>query len=290
MKWFFAITQDTLENDPDHGFIDCIKVAVLSAKKNTNLVPNLIFDGEECKFTQQMRSLGVNVIFHRISFYEKLRIAQEQQRPEWPKYMQTAAGAFMRLEIPLIELEDKYALYTDCDVMFMENPDIDFCKPEIFAACGQFGQHDYYSDMNSGVMILNLDRIRNDYPAMIEFMCDNFHHISGYDQELLRIFYNQNWSPLSAKYNWKPYWGAKNDAKIIHFHGPKAPASRKLLNDPTYREHDPAFHTWRHWFFQNPGGYGHYVPMWENYLFEFNQMETSLDSAINIDEFDHVRG
>ena len=80
MKWFFAITQDTLENDPDHGFIDCIKVAVLSAKKNTNLVPNLIFDGEECKFTQQMRSLGVNVIFHRISFYEKLRIAQEQQR------------------------------------------------------------------------------------------------------------------------------------------------------------------------------------------------------------------
>ncbi|QNT77968.1 glycosyltransferase family protein [Entomobacter blattae] len=273
MKWFFAITQETLNNDPDHGFSDCIKVAILSAKKNTTLEANLLFDGNECDFTQEMKSFGVNVIYHRITFYDKLQQAQTQQRPEWPNYMQTAAGAFLRLDIPLIERVEKYVLYTDCDVLFLKNPQLDFCKPEIFAACGQFGQQDYYSDMNSGVIILNLERLRNDYLALVEFMCDNFRYISGYDQELLRIFYNQNWSPLSSKYNWKPYWGENENTCIVHFHGPKAAASRKLLEDATYRENDPSFHTWRHWFFQNTSGYAHYVPLWENYLKEYNDLK-----------------
>ncbi|GBQ71584.1 hypothetical protein AA103196_2815 [Ameyamaea chiangmaiensis NBRC 103196] len=266
MKWFFAITGQTLADDPDHGFIDCIRVAVKSAHDNTSLKPHMVFDGEECDFTREMRAAGVTVIFHRLHFFDRLHEAQKRQKPEWPNYMRTAAGAFLRLDLPLIETQDQYVLYTDCDVMFTAEPALEFCKPEIFAACGQFGQQDYYSDMNSGVMLINLHRLGRDLPALVEFLCDNLYHIAGYDQELLRVFYNAQWSPLSAKYNWKPYWGPNADARIVHFHGPKAPASRRLIEDATYREHDPSFHTWRHWFFQNPDGYRHYVPAWETFL------------------------
>lgn len=287
MKWFFAITEKTLSNDPDHGFIDCIRVAVQSARENTNLIPHMVFDGNPCAFTEEMERSGVKIIYHRIHFYDKLKLAQEKQKPEWPNYMDTAAGAFMRLDLALLEKEDQYVLYTDCDVMFLKNPNMDFCKPEIFAACGQFGQQDYYSDMNSGVMIINLKRIRNDLPAMVEFLCDNFAYISGYDQELLRIFYNGHWSPLSAKFNWKPYWGVNEDARIVHFHGPKAPASRNILNDHHYRENDPVFHTWRHWFFQNIPGYEAYVPMWEIFL-ERSKSNDDICSDETF-EFDCVR-
>ncbi|MXV45284.1 hypothetical protein GS501_09595 [Saccharibacter sp. 17.LH.SD] len=284
MKWFFAITEQTLSNDPDHGFIDCIRVAVRSARENTTLLPHMVFDGQECDFTREMREMGVTVIFHRIHFYDRLHEAQRRQKPEWPNYMQTAAGAFMRLDLPLIEKEDQFVLYTDCDVLFMQDPNVEFCRPEIFAACGQFGAQDYYTDMNSGVMVLNLERIRNDLPAMVDFLCDNLYHISGYDQELLRIFYNAQWSPLSARFNWKPYWGVNDDAVIVHFHAGKPPAARRLLDDPAYREHDPVFHTWRHWFFQNPAGYAHYVPRWE----EFLRMSTT-PPADTANEFDAMR-
>ncbi|QHI94978.1 hypothetical protein GT348_00345 [Aristophania vespae] len=221
MKWFFAITEQTLSNDPDHGFIDCIRVAVQSAKENTTLIPHMVFDGQECEFTREMREAGVKVIFHRLHFYDRLLEAQKKQKPEWPNYMMTAAGAFMRLELPLLEKEDKFVLYTDCDVMFLRDPCVEFCRPEIFAACGQFNQQDYYVDMNSGVMVINLERMGNDLPAMVDFLCDNLYHVSGYDQELLRIFYNANWSPLSARFNWKPYWGVNDDATIVHFHAGK---------------------------------------------------------------------
>ncbi|MXV36556.1 MULTISPECIES: hypothetical protein [unclassified Saccharibacter] len=284
MKWFFAITEQTLSNDPDHGFIDCIRVAVRSARENTTLKPHMVFDGQECDFTREMRELGVTVIFHRIHFYDRLHEAQRRQKPEWPNYMQTAAGAFMRLDLPLLEKEDQYVLYTDCDVLFMRDPQVEFCRPAIFAACGQFGMQDYYTDMNSGVMVMNLERLRNDLPAMIDFLCDNLYYISGYDQELLRVFYNAQWSPLSARFNWKPYWGVNDDAVIVHFHAGKPPAARHLLDDPAYREHDPVFHTWRHWFFQNPAGYAHYVPRWE----EFLRMSTS-PPADTVDEFDAMR-
>ncbi|MCX5616576.1 hypothetical protein NQF87_06255 [Bombella sp. TMW 2.2559] len=285
MKWFFAITEATLGNDPDHGFIDCIRVAVQSARENTTLIPHMVFDGNECDFTREMRAAGVNVIFHRLHFYDRLLDAQRRLKPEWPNYILTAAGAFMRLELPLLEQDDQYVLYTDCDVMFMKDPQVEFCKPEIFAACGQFGKQDYYVDMNSGVMVMNLERMRRDLPAMVDFLCDNLDYVAGYDQELLRIFYNAQWSPLSARFNWKPYWGVDDHATIVHFHAAKPPAARHLLDDPAYREHDHVFHAWRHWFFQNPAGYGYYVPQWEAYL-EKARQEYRPDM---VNEFDALR-
>ena len=99
-------------------------------------------------------------------------------------------------------------------------------------------------------------------------MCENFGRIAGYDQELLQLYYKGRWDPLSPVYNWKPHWGAQPRARIVHFHGPKPEAARKLLQNPEYRMDDPVFQTWRHWFFVAPEGYEYYVKRWMTLLTE----------------------
>nr|WP_321985002.1 HAD-IIIC family phosphatase [uncultured Lichenicoccus sp.] len=265
-KWYFAITRATLDADPDQGFRDCIRAAVASSRRHTDLRPHLLYDGDEDEFTAEMRAVGVTVLLHRLDFHAALQAAQQQQKPEWPDYMQTAAGAFMRLDIGLLETEEEFVLYTDCDVMFEADVGIGHLRPENFAAAPQFRTDGYFDDMNCGVMVINVARLRRDRAALIEFMCENFARVAGYDQELLRLYYNQRWDPLSPTYNWKPYWGANPHARIVHFHGPKPAASLRLLSEPDYRLHDPVFQTWRHWFAVDRSGYEHYVGRWSSYL------------------------
>ncbi len=267
-KWYFAITRATLDADPDQGFRNCIRAAVTSAKRHTNLRPHMIYQGEEDDFTAEMRGRGVTVILHRLTFHDALREAQERHKPEWPDYMKTAEGAFMRIEIGLLEVEESHVLYTDCDVMFEAPVTIDHLRPELFAIAPQFKPDSFYDDVNCGVMVLNVERMRRDRPALIEFMCENFGRIAGYDQELLQLYYKGRWDPLSPVYNWKPHWGEQPRARIVHFHGPKPEAARKLLQDAEYRSNDPVFQTWRHWFFVAPKGYEHYVKRWMALLAE----------------------
>ena len=35
------------------------------------------------------------------------------------------------------------------------------------------------------------------------------------------LYINEGLNKLPLEYNWKPYWGINNEAKIIHFHGIK---------------------------------------------------------------------
>ncbi|KMQ93537.1 glycosyltransferase [Lasius niger] len=271
MKWFFAMTQQALTQDLNKpkglrkGFADCIRVAVNSAKEKTSLQPHMIFDGAECDFTREMEACGVKVIFHRLSWYDRLQAAQKQSKPEWDTYMEKAAGSFLRLEIPLLEDEDQYVLYTDCDILFLNGVDLSACRPETFAVAGQFSEKNSVTDINAGVTLLNLDRLREDLPAMIDFMCQNFSEISGFDQELLRGFYHKNWSRLDPKYNWKPYWGINKDAVILHFYAGKPDTGCLLLQDPSYGAGGEALEEARYWFFQNPEGYAYYLPLWERY-------------------------
>ncbi len=267
-KWYFAITRATLDADPDQGFRDCIRAAVASARRNTALRPHMIYDGPEDDFTEEMRAQGVKVLLHRISFHDRLRLAQEQQRPEWPDYMKTAEGAFMRLEMGVLETEETHVLYTDCDVLFEQPVSIDHLRPEVFAIGPQFDRNSFYEDVNCGVMVLNVERLRRDRLALVEFMCENFARIGGYDQELLQLYYKGRWDPLPPVYNWKPHWGAQPNARIVHFHGPKPAAAAKLLDDADYRGSDPVFQAWRHWFFVAPAAYDHYVKRWKAVLAE----------------------
>ncbi|MGQ0503636.1 MAG: hypothetical protein ACT4P0_13690 [Panacagrimonas sp.] len=236
IKWFFALN-DAGGNFANYALMS--KVAVLSARRHTQLEPHFLFDGAPCELTRWMEQHGVRVIRHRTSVYERLR--QHAQETGRKNTLTTGAGAFLRLDIPDVcahhGIDDRYVLYTDCDVLFRRDvaPDLLPLEPAFFAAAPQFHQHDP-SDMNSGVLWMNLDGLRPLQERFREFIRENLDtlRLTGFDQAALRAFYGHRrwggpaWDALPLALNWKPHWGMNADAAILHFHGPK-PTQRTQL-------------------------------------------------------------
>jgi hypothetical protein len=62
--------------------------------------------------------------------------------------------------------------------------------------------------------------------------------------------------------NWKPYWGASDAAQIVHFHGPKPGAVKKVFADPAYHMNA----VWRGLLDADSPAYEQYVREWDTYL------------------------
>lgn len=253
MKWYFAMSESSIDRS-DHDWRGLMRVAVKSARMNTTLVPHMLYDGVRNEFTKEMEQLGVTVIPHRVSFYD--RIAEFAKNDLW--HLNIASGAFLRLEIPLIETEHEFVLYTDCDVQFLKEPDLSGLRPEWFAAAPQTNIAGY-DDMNSGVMLINVPAMKADLPAFLNFIDSNLHW-GLLDQDVLREFYGNRYTPLNPTMNWKPYWGYNPDAKIVHWHGPKPVVAQRMMRDPRYRT---GVATWDAFVELNPTGYAYYVGSWD---------------------------
>ncbi len=255
MKWFFCWCQDS--DWDDHNWKDLIRVSVESARKNTTLEPNFIYDGARSEFTDELRDKGVNVIFHRLSFTQDV-IAY---KPDDKGYQATARGAFLRFDIPIVaDPADELVLYTDADVMFMENPNLSGYQPDFIAAAPQ-GDRGRRADMNSGVMLLNLKKFRAIHAELMAFTRQNMH--LGLDQEILREFLGTDYLLLPDIYNWKPYWGVSQDAPIIHWHGPKPETVNKLLNGTIESTHA----AWLALYERDIDAYRHYLNIHKKFLF-----------------------
>ena len=119
-------------------------------------------------------------------------------------------------------------LYTDCDVIFAAEvvPELEANPCEYFAVAPESAQDDYVN-MNTGVMLMNTDRLRESLPKFREYISQNLAALESesWDEAAYRWFYRDGngplWDRLRPELNWKPYWGECAQAKIIHFHGPK---------------------------------------------------------------------
>ena len=250
MKCYFSLSETSIDR-PDHGWRDLIRTAVCSARLNTTLTPFMLYDGEESPFTAELRTLGVTIIHHRVSFYDKLAARDLG-------YLAIASGAFIRVELPEIDQEETLVLYTDCDVMFRSDPKFDTI-PSYFASAPQTSLDDYKHDMNTGVMLMNLPAMRRDLPHFKEFIVHNLNEgWPGCDQENYRRFYGGRWDRLPSRFNWKPYWGISPEAVITHWHGPKPMLVRKLLADPTLATNPD----WRRLYDGAPEGYRTALAEW----------------------------
>lgn len=253
MKWYFALNENSLAR-PDHDWEGMVRVAVRSALDNTSLDPHFIYDGEENELIAELRGWGVKVIRHRLSFYDRLA----EVAPD-AGYMTIAGGAFLRVDIPLIEQEDDYVLYTDCDVIFLKHPAVDHLRPVYFDIAPQSSKTDYLDDMNSGVMVMNLVALRAVNPWFIESIIEDLRVTGGgFDQESYRRFFHGRWGELDLRLNWKPYWGVDDEAAIIHWHGPKPGWTRQNLAGRA----PPADHPWTVLYQMSPRGYGFYARIW----------------------------
>lgn len=230
MKWFFGFNEAT---DWYDNYVRYIKCAVNSCKRNApNLEPVFMYDGYRGPLTEWLESKGVTVIIAKsplCSHFKKL----ETERGFGSS---VACGAFLRIEIPRLIREqgwnDSHVLYTDCDVMFLKSVSFD-TLPEWFSCAPEFNINNW-SYFNSGSMLINVENMRKTYDAFLEYVLNCGDVINqSYDQGCLNEFYKDKWTRLNPIFNWKPYWGISNNARIIHFHGPKIENVEKLMAKST---------------------------------------------------------
>lgn len=252
MKWYFALNHKTAKNYDDH-----IKAAVRSARKNTNLSPHFIYDGPEDELTRWMRDHGVAVVFHDLSFRD---IVIEAYKGDEHR-TNVALGAYLRADIPLIE-RDAYALYTDCDVIFLKNPCFDTSSCRLFSVCPESDRNDWsVHAMNTGVMLMNLGNLRNMHKYFVDFLRSwPIKNFAAFDQDAFRIVYNGLWDRLPLECNWKPYWGLNNNATIIHFHGPKYQHVRSFI------EGHGGYWRYAAHYYANREAYHSYLEIFEAYM------------------------
>jgi hypothetical protein len=244
VKWFFGLNEGSLAFE---GYESLIKVAVHTALKETSLEPYFIYDGSEGALVAWMRARGVTVLQRRTFLYDRLQeLARERDNP---RIVTIGSGAYLRLEIPQLTQElgfdDEFALYTDCDVMFLRDVSpLESLRPRFFAVAPQHDPADWNA-MNSGVMVMNLPALRRAdarfRPFVRRFMEQSVP--KSWDQAAYRRYYGRGfaaswlpalqprWDKLPIEYNWKTYWdGDWRAARILHLHGPKPHTLKRLQN------------------------------------------------------------
>jgi Glycosyl transferase family 8 len=223
MKWYFAINETATATPlAEHA-----KLAVRSARRVTDLRPHLLYFGKRNGFTAWMEAQHVTVIDAQPSFLSDLYRATEAG---W--YSRDLTGHWLRTEVCNIEVEDRFVLYTDIDVVFLKPISVEHLVPKFFACAPEFREDDW-SYFNSGVMLMNVPSLRADYPNLRQFIQDKFASPrSGLfnDQHVYNDFYRDVWSPLDPIYNWKPYWRPNEQAAILHLHGPKIHDICKIID------------------------------------------------------------
>ena len=214
MKWYFA-----MESVGCKKYLPYIRAAVISCRERTTLTPICLWYDRNKDIPEDIAGFfnkyDVKLIHHEARVY---RTALQQAID----VTHFTSGIFLRFDIPLIEKQDQYVLYTDCDVMFMSDVDLSGLKPRFFAAAPEFVK-DYWGYFNSGVMVMNIEEMRRTSTELLIATIARFRSGFGvgHDQNDLNSFYFDNWDRLPLEYNWKPYWGVSAEAVIVHFHGPK---------------------------------------------------------------------
>jgi len=221
MKWFFSLNDSGKKASE---YQKQAKVAVCSAKKNTSLEPYCLYDGVESEFTVWLRAQGVTVYFHRTPLYAEIKKINASKLP-------IASGALLRCEIPKVltnnEFDDEYVLYTDVDIVFIKDPTtaLQEVKCDYFAVSRESLHNRDTKNMNSGVMLMNVHGFLRVYDSFLTYSSDNLHLILtqnlGYDQYLLKTYFEKQWEWLPETMNWKGHWTLNPSAFILHFHGPK---------------------------------------------------------------------
>ena len=234
MLWFACI------HDGNPEYNEMYITALKSALKRTTLNPYLIYDGSNTAFVATVTKLGATVIKHTFSLANTSYF--KRQNIGWQTI---ARGTYLRLDIPIIcqniEFYDTYALYTDVDILFLNDPVpiLETQKPEVLAGCPEIDPGDW-TYINAGVLLLNIDTLNTTYSKFMKHVYDTI-DIPGFDQSAINRFYKGKIEQLPLAFNYKPYWGlcpkeGKNTKEaadqaifIVHYHGPKPSDIKKFL-------------------------------------------------------------
>jgi hypothetical protein len=279
MKWYCCINELGL-HDPD--ICRMLWVALMSCRRNTRLVPHLLYSGGEHENLERLRKAGFNILKHTLSIEDDL---VKYYGKKYPRF----CGHWLRIDIPDINAEDEYVLYTDIDVMFLRDIPVESIKPKLIA-CSPEHYLDDFSYFNSGSMVINVPACREVMPAFRQLVRDRIKQgemqPDDHDQVNLNLFFKNRWDVLPGEYNWKPYWGANEQAAIVHFHGPKPSFAKLLLNPDSSKRFTSDLKVFCH---RNPGGYEHFLNIYDSFSAYIERIQTLFDEDILTSEEDADR-
>tara|TARA_R110000824_G_scaffold45658_7_gene131913 strand:- start:78 stop:863 length:786 start_codon:yes stop_codon:yes gene_type:complete len=222
-KWFFGLNSDS---EWTHNYERYIKCAVNSALENTTLEPHFLYDDINGDIDIISWLEEKNITIHRITS----RFIKEMEK-ENNYSITTGKGAFLRVEIPEIvknNYDDEYVLYTDCDVIFLNEFSFKG-KCEFFSCAPEFDINNW-GLCNTGAMVMNINNLYDTLEEFTTFIKNyGISKFPAFDQGAYNIFYKNKWDKLNPIYNWKPYWGIEQDVGILHFHGLKIENIEKIL-------------------------------------------------------------
>jgi len=248
MKWYFAYNAHT-----EGAQFSLIRMAVNSARRYTNLEPNCIVSGPPGACSAWLQRQGVRTHFRDARILDDL-LRHKEANPDFDLF--SARGAYLRLEIGEIERVDNYVLYTDTDVMFRSLDGIERFRPWIVAMAPEMDRRDRRHP-NTGVMIINVPRFRRWVDRIYDLARSDPSKMLAHDQTAIIQVLGWQWQRLPAEFNWKPYWGYSDQAKIVHWHGPKPAHAEMMLVGEFGRF--PAPH--QTLFRMNPEAYRTYLPL-----------------------------
>jgi hypothetical protein len=261
MQWFFAYSGNAAA-----WYDEMIRVAVISAQENTSLEAHCIYDAESSHLTNWLQSRGVRMHRAKVPFRDELFSDSVIQANAGTGYLPAnASGHYLRLLVPQFA-RDEVVLYTDCDVMFLNEPELPPC-----AMIGAVNELDgtarpLATTFNSGVLGINVSAFDREREAFIQH-CRDRHFFNrephSYDQVFLNQYFSTRWTTLPPKMNWRPWQGiAFRPPPIVHFHGPKPTRIREILAGNAYSEERGMEHYVR----TGIDAYPHYIGLFEAFL------------------------
>lgn len=217
MKWFICLNNN-------NKYQRYAKIAINSALQNTNIEPHCVYDGYEDSFTKWLYQKNIPVYYKKSRFYNYIK-KQELD-------INRISSEFLRFEIPEIIINnnifDDFYLYTDCDVIFNSSiEELNKLKPFSIA---WVSNSSISKTFNSGLMLVNVENMikyQKKFEEALQVTSKNY----LYDEYFYNLFFAKNSIELSSNFNWRPYWGINNDAKVIHFHRMKIDIIEKIINN-----------------------------------------------------------
>ena len=172
MHWFFALTEDSTAF---REYADMIMVAVHTARKFTSLVSHCLYDGGDSDFTQWLTQHDVRIIRHRSFLHDDL--AELGRRKNNPHF----CGCTFRRVLArgaagphgLVGRRYPRSLYRlRCHLSRRGRPRARGEPLRVFR-CRTRRQQDDYVNMNTGVMLMNTERLRESLSEFREYIRQN---------------------------------------------------------------------------------------------------------------------
>jgi hypothetical protein len=245
-------------------YADMLKVAIVSLRRHTSLVPVVVYDGWPNAFTDWLDAQAVDIVYRRSLLYPELvRLGAATGNPA---YMAHGPGVLLKLDLTDVCEErgwaDETLVFCDCDVLFLGDPVP--LWPDLGDSCFAVGPEDdpgVPERMNTGVMLVNVAAFRKHAEAFRRFTAGILPEAISvsWDQHAYRLYFKEfGWKSLAPALNWKPYWGVNPGAKIVHFHGPKPFLRPEISAGRAHAAHAPLIGE----------GFMHYCAAWDKALAE----------------------